>query len=332
MTAAIGPLSLRYPDPAVEILDPAFARYRVTNASVIRLAGGYDWLEGPVWFGDQRAVIFSDIPNDRLVRWDETTSRATTFRQPSGWANGNIRDRQGRLVTCEGGLRRVTRTEHDGTVTVLADRFEGRRLNSPNDLAIDGHGAIWFTDPPFQLHSDYEACRGKAELDRHGVYRVDPDGTLTCALDDLDGPNGIVFSPDGRVLYVVEGRAAPDRLVWAFDVAPDGDLSNRRIHIVGAGHCALDGMACDADGNLWCGWGSTGAPEADPEALDGVRVFDPAGLAIGHVHLPERCANLCFGGARGTRLFMAASHSLYALHVNVRGAATPPARQQESRR
>ncbi|PZX14433.1 gluconolactonase [Palleronia aestuarii] len=312
--------SMRYPDPAIEILDPAFANLRIFNSSVERLATGFSWMEGPVWFGDGRYLLISDIPNDRMIRWDEVTGTASEFRRPSGWSNGNIRDREGQLVTCEGGMRRVTRTEYDGSVTVLADSHDGKRLNSPNDLAVDAEGAIWFTDPPFQILNFYEGEKAEPELDFHGVYRISPDGTLDLVLDDLKGPNGIVFSPDGRHLYVVEGRATPDRLVWAYDVGADGALSGKRQHIVATGYGALDGMACDVDGNLWCGWGSNGAPEADSAALDGVRVFDTSGRAIGHIHLPERCANLCFGGRHGNRLFMASSHSLYAVYVNKRGA------------
>ncbi|WP_299845075.1 SMP-30/gluconolactonase/LRE family protein [uncultured Jannaschia sp.] len=315
--------SLRYPDPAIAILEPAFAPYRIFNSSVERLATGFDWMEGPVWFGDGRYLLVSDIPNDRMIRWDEVTGTASEFRRPSGWSNGNIRDLEGRLVTCEGGMRRVTRTEHDGSVTVLADTYEGKRLNSPNDLAVDGEGAIWFTDPPFQISNFYEGEKAEPEIDFHGVYRISPEGTLELVLDDLKGPNGIVFSPDRQVIYIVEGRAAPDRLVWAYDVGADGTLANKRRHVVATEHGALDGMACDVDGNLWCGWGSTGAPEADPEVLDGVRIFDPSGRAIGHIHLPERCANLCFGGRHGNRLFMAASHSLYAVYVNTQGANLP---------
>ncbi len=312
--------SLRYPDPAVEILDPEFTAYRVFNSTVERIATGFDWAEGPVWVGDGRYLIFSDIPNNRLIRWDEVTGEASTFRQPSGWSNGNARDLQGRLITCEGGLRRVTRTEFDGAITVLADSFDGKKLNSPNDLAVASDGAIWFTDPPFQISNFYEGEKAEQEQPHQGVYRLLPDGTLTLAIEDLQGPNGIAFSPDQSVLYVVEGRAKPNRLVWAYDVGADGALSNKRQHIAATNEGALDGLACDIDGNLWCGWGSSGAPAGDPEALDGVMVFNPAGKPIGHIHLPERCANLCFGGRHGNRLFMASSHSLYAVHVNTRGA------------
>lgn len=312
--------SLRYPDPAVEILKPEFSNYRVFNSSVERLATGFDWAEGPVYIGDARTLIFSDIPNNRLVRWDEVTGEATPFREPSGWSNGNGRDVQGRLVTCEGGRRRVTRTEFDGSITVLADSYEGKKLNSPNDLVSGPDGSIWFTDPPFQISNFYEGEKAEQELDFQGVYRIKPDGELTLAFRELQGPNGITLSPDGRTLYVVEGRAKPNRLVWAFDIGDDGALRNKRKHIEATNYGALDGIACDVDNNLWCGWGSSGAAEGDPEALDGVMVFNSAGEAIGHIRLPERCANVCFGGRHGNRLFMTSSHSLYAVTVNTRGA------------
>lgn len=315
------PLSLRYPDPAVEVLHPDFLKLRLFNASVERLATGLRWAEGPVWFGDGRYLLVSDIPNDRILRWDDCSGAVSVFRQPSNNANGHARDAQGRLVSCEHLTRRVTRTEHDGRVTVLADRFEGARLNSPNDITLCRRdGAVWFTDPSFGIGGHWEG--EPAEQERpHGVYRIDAQtGGLTCPIDDLDGPNGLAFSPDESVLYVIESRATPHRLIWAYDHAADGTLSNKRLHVDADGPGALDGMACDVAGNLWCGFGSNGAPGADPAALDGVRVYSPSGQPIGHIHLPERCANVCFGGAKGNRLFMAASHSVYALYVNTTGA------------
>lgn len=311
---------VRYPDPAVRILDPSFAKYRVFNAAVERLCTGLRWAEGPVWFGDGRYLLVSDIPNDRIVRWDEATGRCGVFRGPSNHANGLARDRQGRLLACEHLTRRVTRTEYDGSITVLADRFDGKRLNSPNDIVCDASGAVWFTDPPFGIAGRYEGEKAPQELP-HGVYRIDGNGgRLDLVLDDLAGPNGLCFSPDGRTLYIVESRARPHRLIQAFDVDARGRLSNRRLHADAAGPGALDGIACDEDGNLWCGFGSNGAPDAAAEELDGVIVFDRAGRPIGRILLPERCANLCFGGPRGNRLFMAASRSIYSLFVETRGA------------
>ncbi len=313
-------LNSRYPDPAVEVLDERFLALRLYSASVERLATGLRWAEGPVWFGDGRYLLLSDIPNDRILRWDETSGALSVFRQPSQHANGHARDRQGRLVSCEHGGRRITRTEYDGRITVLADRYQGRRLNSPNDIVCAANGTLWFTDPPFGIGGWWEGAPAEAELPP-SVYRLQPgSGDLQAVITDLAGPNGLAFSPDGQVLYVVESRARPHRLIWAYDVAADGGLFGRRLVVDANGAGALDGFAVDAQGHLWCGWGSDGRPGADPAALDGVRIFTPDGVAIGHVHLPERCANLCFGGRHLNRVFMAASHSLYALFVNVQGA------------
>ena len=315
-----GPLSLRYPDPAVEVLDDRFRALRLFSSSVERLATGMRWAEGPVWFGDGRYLLVSDIPNNRILRWDECSGAVSVFRQPSNHANGHTRDLQGRLVSCEHLTRRITRTEHDGSVTVLADRFEGKRLNSPNDIVCARDGALWFTDPPFGIQGHWEGEPAEPELPFQGVYRLDASGRLQAMLTDLAGPNGLAFSPDGSVLYVVESRARPHRLIWAYDVGDQGQLKNRRLAVDAQGPGALDGFAVDVKGHLWCGWGSDGSAGADPQALDGVRVFSPEGQAIGHIHLPERCANVCFGGRHRNRLFMAACHSLYALHVNVQGA------------
>ena len=301
-----------YPDPAVHILHPDFAKYRVVLAAVERLATGLRWAEGPVWFGDARHLLVSDIPNERIVKWDEETGGLTDYRRPSGYANGNTRDRQGRLVTCEHGGRRVTRTEHDGAITVLMDRFDGKRLNSPNDVVVKSDGTIWFTDPPFGLLSDYEGNRADQELPAN-IYRLDPaTGQATVVDGEVEGPNGLAFSPDERTLYVVASRASP-RKILAYDVIDGARLANRRV-LIDAGPGTPDGFRLDEDGNLWCGWGM-----GDP-ALDGVMVFNPQGEPIGRIQLPERCANLCFGGRHRNRLFMAASQSIYALYVNTRGA------------
>ena len=302
-----------YPDPAVHTLHPSFAKYRLPLAAVERLATGLRWAEGPVWFGDARHLLVSDIPNNRILKWEEETGAISVFRRPSEFANGNTRDHQGRLITCEHGARRVTRTEHGGAITVLLDRFEGKRLNSPNDVVVKSDGSIWFTDPPFGLLSDYEGARAEQELPG-GVYRLDPaTGQATLLDDSVAGPNGLAFSPDERVLYVVESRASP-RNILAYDVSTDGaGISGRRI-LINAGPGTPDGFRLDEDGNLWCGWGM-GAPE-----LDGVMVFSAEGEPIGRIQLPERCANLCFGGLKRNRLFMAASQSIYSLYVNTRGA------------
>ena len=301
-----------YPDPAVQVLDPSFGKYRVMLAAVERLGTGLRWAEGPVWFGDARHLLVSDIPNNRIVKWDEVTGQLSDFRRPSDFANGNTRDREGRLVTCEHGSRRVTRTEHDGGITVLIDRFDGKRLNSPNDIVVKSDGSIWFTDPPFGLLSDYEGERAEQELPQC-VYRLDPaTGRATVVEDSVPGPNGLAFSPDERTLYVVASRADPREIV-AYDVGDDGTLSRRRVLIDAGPGGTPDGFRVDEDGNLWCGWGM-GTPE-----LDGVMVFNPEGAPIGRIALPERCANVCFGGKHRNRLFMAASQSIYALYVNTRG-------------
>jgi len=302
-----------YPDPAVQVLHPSFTKYRLPLAAVERLATGLRWAEGPVWFGDARHLLVSDIPNNRILKWEEETGAVSVFRRPSEFANGNTRDHRGRLVTCEHGSRRVTRTEHDGAVTVLMDRFEGKRLNSPNDVVVKSDGSIWFTDPPFGLLSDYEGARAEQELPAN-LYRLDPATGQATVLDDaIAGPNGLAFSPDERVLYVVESRASP-RNILAYDVAGDGTKITGRRVLINAGPGTPDGFRLDEDGNLWCGWGM-GTPE-----LDGVMVFSAEGEPIGRVQLPERCANLCFGGPKRNRLFMAASQSIYALYVNTQGA------------
>jgi gluconolactonase len=319
----------RLPDPCIEVLDERFLALRLLSGTVERLATGFYWAEGPVWFGDGRYLLFSDIPNNRILRWDDGpnadgaaagTGRLSEFRNPSQHANGLARDTAGRLLACEHGTRRVTRTEYDGRITVLAERYRGKRLNSPNDIVCEQRtGAVWFTDPPFGILGWWEGEPAEPELP-HGVYRIDAmNGEITCVADDLLGSNGLAFSPDEKILYVVESRARPHRLIWAYDVAGDR-LVNKRLFVSANGPGAFDGIAVDVLGNVWCGFGSDGSPAARPEELDGVRVFDPQGRALAQIHLPERCANLCFGGPKRNRLFMAASHSLYALYVNTRGA------------
>jgi gluconolactonase len=311
------------PDPRIEVFDERFLALRLMSGTIEMLASGFYWAEGPVWFGDGRYLLFSDIPNDRMLRWDDASAQLAEFRKPSNHSNGLARDAEGRLLACEHATRRVTRTEYDGRISVLADRYKGKRLNSPNDIVCQhqgaGKGAIWFTDPPFGILGWWEGEPAEPELPQ-GVYRIDPiNGELGCVLDDLQGPNGLAFSPDERILYVVESRARPHRVIWAYDVAGD-KLVNKRLYVSANGPGAFDGIAVDHLGNVWCGLGCDGSAAARPEELDGVRVYDPAGTPLAHIHLPERCANLCFGGRKNNRLFMAASHSLYALHVNVRGA------------
>jgi gluconolactonase len=302
-----------YPDPAVKTLDPRFEAIRPPfNAAVERLASGLRWAEGPVWFGDGRFLLCSDIPNDRILRWDEESGALGVFRKPSRNANGNTRDRQGRLVTCEHEGRRVTRTEYDGHITVILDRFDGKRLNSPNDVVVRSDDSIWFTDPPFGILGNYEGERAQPELPTN-VYRVDGrTGAASVVAGDIEGPNGLCFSPDERLLYVVESRAQPRR-IRVFDVVDDGRRLAHGRPFGDIGEGTPDGFRCDVAGNLWCGWGMTAE-------LNGVAVFAPDGAMIGHIALPERCANLCFGGRRRNRLFMAASRSIYAVYVNTEGA------------
>jgi gluconolactonase len=320
-TAAAAPGALarwepseRYPDPAIEVLDPKFERLRIFSAGVERLATGMRWCEGPVWFGDGRYLVWSDIPNNRMMKWDEETGRVSVFRHPSNYSNGNARDRQGRLVTCEHGTRRITRTEYDGSITVICDKYNGKPLNSPNDITVKSDDSIWFSDPPYGIGGNYIGNQAAQELPQN-VYRVDGStGQVTVVADDFTRPNGLTFSPDESKLYIVESRGNPNRLIRVFDVVDAGTrLANGRVFVDG-GPGAPDGMRCDVDGNLWCGWG-TGSEE-----LDGVRVFAPDGKPILRIRLPEVCANLCFGGAKRNRLFMAASHSIYSLYVQTQGA------------
>src|SRR5882724_5024774 len=304
-----------YPDPAIKILDPSFAKYRINNAGVERLATGMRWCEGPVWMGDARCLLWSVIPNNRIMRWEEETGAVSVFRKPSSNANGNTRDRQGHLITCEHDTRRVTRTEYDGTISVIADRYEGKPLNSPNDIVCKSDGSIWFTDPPFGILGNYEGHVAKPELPTN-VYRWDPKTQkLAVAAGDVNRPNGLAFSPDESKLYVIEAGATP-RIVKVYDVVDGGTkLAKGRTFLQAETGGTPDGFRLDVDGNLWMGWGM------GSEALDGVNVFNSEAKLIGRIDLPERCANVCFGGVYRNRLFMAASTSVYSLYVNTQGAA-----------
>jgi gluconolactonase len=301
--------SQRVPDAAVKEVDASFARLRLPLAKVERLAGGTRWAEGPVWFGDARCLLWSDVPGNQMLRWDEETGAVSVWRRPSGYANGNTRDRLGRLVTCEHGGRRVSRTEPDGRIITLVDSFEKKKLNSPNDVVCKSDGSIWFTDPSFGILGWYEGAKAEAELPTH-VYRWQ-EGELSVVAEGINQPNGLAFSPDESVLYIVESRSVP-RKILAFDVNGKS-LSNRRVLVDAGPRGTPDGFRVDTEGNLWCGWGM-GA-----EALDGVHVFNPEGRLIGSIELPERCANVCFGGVHRNRLFMAATTSLYSLYVNAQG-------------
>ena len=311
---------VRYPDPAVEVLDDRFSKYRIGNAVVERLFTGCRWAEGPVWFGDARCLIWSDIPNNRMLCWTEESQEVSVYRSPSHHSNGNTRDRQGRLVTCEHTGRRVSRTEHDGSITVLIDSFEGKRLSSPNDVVVHSDGSVWFTDPGYGIMLNYEGEVAEAELPTR-VYRLDPEtGEATIVADDFLRPNGLCFSPDEDLLYIVDtGRSHdPDgpSHIRVFDVTTDNRLENGRV-FVDMNPGMADGIRCDEDGNLWAaaGWAGPG--------FDGAHCYAPDGTRIGQIHLPEICANLCFGGAGKNRLFMAGSQSLYAVYVETTGAQQP---------
>jgi gluconolactonase len=311
------PASTRYPDPDIEIVDKRFSGLVVGNTNIERLWNQGLWSEGPVWFGDGRYLVWSDIANDRIMRWDEDDGHVSEFRKPSHNSNGATRDREGRLINCEQDTRRVTRTEHDGRITVLIDRFDNKPLNSPNDVVVHSDGGIWFTDPGYGISGDYEGHRASFELPRN-VYRLDPqNGRATVVASDFTRPNGLCFSPDETRLYICDTGLTdgPDNPahIRVFDVADATTLRNGRIFHDFKPSFA-DGIRADVDGNIWAGvgWG-------DPKDY-GVWCLGPDGVVLGKIHLPEICANVCFGGAKQNRLFMAASRSLYAVYVNTRGA------------
>jgi gluconolactonase len=311
---------VEYPDPRVEIVDPRFGKYKVMNAAIERLYTGARWAEGPVWVGDGRYLLFSDIPNNRILRWLEDTGEVSVFRKPSNYANGNCRDREGRLVSCEQDTRRVTRTEHDGTITVLMDHFEGKPLNSPNDVTVHSDGAIWFSDPGYGILSNYEGHKAAFELPTN-AYRLDPKTKEATVVEgSLGRPNGICFSPDEKRLYIVDTREpkhpGDPHPIFVYDVEDGARLKNKRL-FADLSPGSSDGIRCDVDGNVWSAAGWAG------DDFNGVHVFAPDGKLIGKIHLPETCANLCFGGAKKNRLFMTASQSLYSVYVGTQGAQQP---------
>ncbi len=292
-----------------EVIDPRFGGFVMGNAPVKRIATGFDWVEGPVWFGDAGCLLFSDIPNNRIMRW--TPEGVTTYRTPSNYSNGHTRDREGRLISCEHGLRRVTRTELDGSVTVIADGFGGKRLNSPNDVVVSRDGAIWFTDPHYGIMTDYEGFKGEQEQPCH-VYRVDPAGGIEAVITDMHCPNGLAFSPDESLLYVADtGRMFhPDpQHIRVFEMASGRPRAGRVFHTISPG-CA-DGMRVDTDGNLWS------------SAADGVHCIAPDGTLFGKVLVPETVSNLCFGGRAKHQLFITATTSVYSVILNRTGMQRP---------
>jgi len=279
-----------------------------------KLHGGMRWAEGPVYFGDQRCLIWSDLPNNRMLRWDEETGQVTIFRSPSNFSNGNTRDREGRLVTCEHRGRRVTRTELSGKITVLADSYQGRRLNSPNDVVVKSDGSVWFTDPTYGISAEYEGGKAESEIGSCNVYRFDPKtGDLRVVVDDFSRPNGLAFSPDESILYIADSGFWPNpeapHHIRAFDVAGDGLKNSRVLTEVSPG--IPDGFRVDVEGNIWTSAG------------DGVQCFTSSGDLIGKIHVPEKVANVCFGGPARDRLFICGFTSLYAIHLNTRGVQVP---------
>ena len=300
-------------DNEFDVLDARFRTRVRTSARVERLYEGCRWAEGPAYFPAHRQLVWSDTPNDRILRWDETTGAVSVFRSPSRNANGNTIDREGRLVTCEHGERRVVRLEHDGRITVLADRFDGKRLNSPNDVVVRSDGTIWFTDPTYGIDSNYEGTKADSEIGSCNVYCIDPRaGSVRVVADDFVQPNGLAFSPDERRLYVSDSGAShvPDhpRHIRVFDVEAQ-TLKNGAVFVELA-TALFDGFRLDEDGFLWA---------ATP---DGVHCFTAEGDLIGIVRTPERAANVCFGGPKRNRLFITATTSLYSVLLPIRGAKT----------
>lgn len=302
---------VQYPDPDIIALDPRFRKYIIGNTSMKRLHIGTSWAEGPAWNGVGKFLVWSDIPANTQLRWIEDDARVTTFRNPAGFSNGNTFDYEGRQLSCEHGGRRVVRYEHSGALTVIAEKFEGKRLNSPNDIVVHPDGSIWFTDPPYGISGNYEGYPGTKEL-KEAVYRVDgKTGTISKLTEDVSGPNGICFSPDYKKLYIADtGPDGRDTKVWEINGTKVGNGKRFiKLDVPGTGApSAADGIRCDVDGNVWGG------------ARPGVQIVAPNGERIGMIRLPENCANICFGGPRRNRLFMCASQSLYAVHVNTVGA------------
>jgi gluconolactonase len=304
-----GQMPIQYPDPDVVALDERFRKYIVGNTPIRRLYTGTLWAEGPAWNGVGRYLVWSDIPNNVQMRWIEDDGRVSVFRNPSGNSNGNTFDYEGRQLSCEHGGRRVVRYEYNGTVTVIAEKYQGKRLNSPNDIVVHPDGGIWFTDPPYGIRGNYEGFKGQSEI-KEAVYRADPKtGQLEKVTDEVGGPNGICFSPDYKKLYVAD-TGTREVKIWDID---GKSLRNGKRFVVldipGTNQpSAADGIRCDVDGNLWCG------------ARPGVQIVAPNGERIGMIRMPETCANICFGGAKRNRLFMTGSQSLYAVYVGIEGA------------
>lgn len=298
-----------------EIHDDRFKQMIVPSAALDELYNGCRWAEGPVWFGDLNCLLWSDIPNQRILRW-VPEGGVSVFRQPSNFANGNTRDREGRLVSCEHGGRRVTRTELDGSITVLADSYQGKKLNAPNDVIVHSDGTIWFTDPTYGIMADYEGYKAVPEQPTRNVYRLDPkSGELTAVITDFQQPNGLAFSPDETKLFVADSAYSHDetapRHIRVFDVVDGGARVTGGKVFCTIDNGLPDGFRFDTDGNLWTSAG------------DGVHCFSPQGELLGKIKTPQTVANIAFGGPRRNRLFIAATKSLYAVYLTVTGAQHP---------
>jgi gluconolactonase len=302
--------------PSFEVIDPRFHRLAFPNVHVEQLYTGCRWAEGPAWFAAGRYLVWSDIPNDRMLRWDETDGSVSVFRQPAMNTNGHTVDLQGRLVSCEHRGRCVSRTEYDGRRTVLASHVDGKRLNSPNDVVVKADGSIWFSDPSYGIDSDYEGDAAKGEIGASCVYRIAPDGTtVERVADGFVQPNGLAFSPDESLLYVADTGAThkPDgpRHIRRFRVGADGrSLSGGEVFAESTAGL-FDGFRVDALGHLWTSAG------------DGVHCYAPDGVLLGKIRLPEAVANVCFGGPKLNRLFICATTSLYSVYLNARAAPRP---------
>ena len=317
----------RYPEPDVIVLDPLFKKYKIGSAPIQRLHTGMLWAEGPAWNGTGGYLMWSDIPNNVQHRLLDEDSHVSALRKPAGNSNGNTFDAVGRQLSCEHGNRRVVRYERDGSITVLADKFNGKPLNAPNDIVVHPDGGIWFTDPGYGIVGNYEGNKAEKEL-KEAVYRIDPkDGSVSLVTDDLFKPNGLCFSPDYKKLYIADTGAshypAAPKNIKVWDVVDGRKLANGRefvsmaLEVKGEKVAGFaDGIRCDTDGNVWssAGWAEAG------EGYDGVHIFSPAGQRIGQILLPEVCSNVCFGGPKRNRLFMTASQSLYAVYVEAQGA------------
>jgi gluconolactonase len=294
--------------PTYETFDDRFTACFRKDAAVAKLWSGTRWGEGPAYFPAGRYLVWSDIPNDRLLRYDECDGKVTVFRHPANYANGNTVDRQGRLVTAEHG-RRVTRTEFDGRVTVLAERYQGKRLNSPNDIVVKSDGSIWFSDPPYGILSDYQGYKGESELGKNYIFRIDgQSGALTIVNDDCERPNGLAFSLDEKQLYVADSGAS-QRNMKVFDVTADGKLAKGRLFADCKGG-RYDGFRLDDAGRLWS------ATE------DGVHVHDPDGTYLGRIHVPEPLSNLVFGGPKRNHLYITGATALWCVWVTANGVKT----------